>query len=161
MVWEETDQKTNDHQTRHVVARDLERYVTRRNAKRGKSGLWTNRSSTMPEHCVVFTSLIFDDGDFKDIMKNARRELEVPMPAAMPCKIQREKHRETCRVEKRCKTKYDCVVEADESFAPPNRRKGEKHHYPKERKEVAAPPNLRLRRNATPPKGGDQAAPPN
>ena len=27
-----------------------------------------------------------DDGEFKDIMKNARGKLEVPMPAAMPCK---------------------------------------------------------------------------
>ena len=34
------------------------------------------------------------------------------MSAAMPCKIQREKHRETCRVEKKCKTKYACIVEA-------------------------------------------------
>ena len=38
-------------------------------------------------------------------MKKARGKLEVPMPAAMPCKIQREKYRETCRVEKKCKTK--------------------------------------------------------
>ena len=53
-----------------------------------------------------------DDGEFKDIMKNARRKLEVAMPAAMPCKIQREKYRETCRVEKDCKTKYACIVEA-------------------------------------------------
>ena len=28
-----------------------------------------------------------DDGEFKDVMKNARRMLEVPMPAAMPCKL--------------------------------------------------------------------------
>ena len=48
-------------------------------------------------------------------MKNARRKLEGPMPAAMPCKTQREKYRETCRVEKKCKTKYACIVEADES----------------------------------------------
>ena len=48
-------------------------------------------------------------------MKNARRKLEVPMPAAMPCKIQREKKRETCSVEKNCKTNYACMVEADES----------------------------------------------
>ena len=32
-----------------------------------------------------------DDGEFKDIMKNVRRKLEVPMPATMPCKVQREK----------------------------------------------------------------------
>ena len=48
-------------------------------------------------------------------MKNARRKLEVPMPAAMRCKIQREKYWETCRVEKNCKTNYACIVEADES----------------------------------------------
>ena len=27
-------------------------------------------------------------------MKNARRKLKNPMPAAMPCKLQREKYRE-------------------------------------------------------------------
>ena len=27
-----------------------------------------------------------DDEEFRDIMKNARRNLEIPMPAAMPCK---------------------------------------------------------------------------
>ena len=48
-------------------------------------------------------------------MKNARGKLEVLMPAAMPCKTQRDKYRETCSVEKRCKTKYACIVEADES----------------------------------------------
>ena len=55
-----------------------------------------------------------DDGEFKDIMKSARRKLEVPMPAAMPCKLEREKCRETCRVDE-CETKYGCLVEADES----------------------------------------------
>ena len=48
-------------------------------------------------------------------MKNARRKLEVPMPAAMPCKSQREKYRETCRVHE-CKTKFACTVEVDESM---------------------------------------------
>ena len=33
----------------------------------------------------------------------------------MPCKTRREKYRETCSVEKKCKTKYASVVEADES----------------------------------------------
>ena len=27
-----------------------------------------------------------EDKEFKDIMKNARRKLEIPMPAALPCK---------------------------------------------------------------------------
>ena len=38
-----------------------------------------------------------DDEAFKDIMKNARGKLEIPMPAAMPCKLQHDKYRETCR----------------------------------------------------------------
>ena len=56
-----------------------------------------------------------DDEEIRDTMKNARRKLEVPMPAAMLCKLQREKYRETCRVDE-CKTKYPCIVEADESM---------------------------------------------
>ena len=60
-------------------------------------------------------------------MKNARRKLEVPMPAAMPCKTQREMYRETCCVEKNCKTKYACIVEADESMR--KRMEGSLHKY--------------------------------
>ena len=54
-----------------------------------------------------------DDEEFTDIMMNARRKLEIPMPAAMPCKFQRGKYRETCRTEEH-KTKYACIVEAEE-----------------------------------------------
>ena len=46
------------------------------------------------------------DDELKDIIKNTRRELEIPMSAAMPCKIQREKYKEPFRVEKKYKTKY-------------------------------------------------------
>ena len=52
---------------------------------------------------------------FKDNLKNVCRKLEVPMPAAMLCKTRREKNRKTCNVEKKCKTKCACNVEADES----------------------------------------------
>ena len=56
------------------------------------------------------------DGEFKDIMKNARRKMEVPMPAAMPCKTSLcRSSRETCRAVGGHKTKYACIVEADES----------------------------------------------
>ena len=48
-------------------------------------------------------------------MKNGSRKLEVPLPAALPCKTQSDKYRETCSVERKCKTKYACIVEADES----------------------------------------------
>ena len=33
---------------------------------------------------IYFT--VPEDEEFKEIMKNARRKLEIPMPAAMPCK---------------------------------------------------------------------------
>ena len=49
-------------------------------------------------------------------MKNARRMLEIPMPAVMPCKLQRDKYRETCRTVEGHKTKYACTVEGDESM---------------------------------------------
>ena len=48
-------------------------------------------------------------------MKNALRKLEIPMAAAMLCKNRREEYRETCSVTEICKTKYACIVEADES----------------------------------------------
>ena len=55
----ETDKRTNDLQTRHFVAWDLERYVWCVEMQRkSKSVLSRNRSSTMLEICVVFTSLI-------------------------------------------------------------------------------------------------------
>ena len=38
-------------------------------------------------------------------MKNARRKLEVPMPAAMLCRTRREEYRETCVVLDNRKTK--------------------------------------------------------
>ena len=49
-------------------------------------------------------------------MKNARRNLEIPMPAAMPYKLQRENVRETCCTVEEHKTKCACIVEADESM---------------------------------------------
>ena len=51
-------------------------------------------------------------------MKAARRKLEVPMPAAMPCKIPIKSSGETHRSIGKCTTKYACVVDADESTRP-------------------------------------------
>ena len=71
----------------------------------------------MPEDYVVFYSFDLDDGEFKDIMKNARRKLEIPMPAAMPCKTSLcRSGRETFRTIGGHKTKYACIVEADKSL---------------------------------------------
>ena len=49
-------------------------------------------------------------------MKNARRKLEVPMPAAMPCKTPINSRGETRRSIGKHKTKYACTVDADESM---------------------------------------------
>ena len=55
------------------------------------------------------------DAEFKETIKNAWRKLEVPMPAAMPCKIRGRKYKETCRTPDTRKTKCACIVEAHES----------------------------------------------
>ena len=49
-------------------------------------------------------------------MKNARGKLENPMPAGMPCRLQLNQHRKTCGTVGQLKTKYACIVEADESL---------------------------------------------
>ena len=53
-----------------------------------------------------------DDEEFKRTMKNW---LEIPMPAAMPCKTAINGRGETCRSVGTHKTKYACIVEADET----------------------------------------------
>ena len=57
-----------------------------------------------------------NDEEFKHTMKNARRKLEITMPAAMPCKAPVNCRGETCRNFGKHKTKYACIVDADESM---------------------------------------------
>ena len=49
-------------------------------------------------------------------MKNSRRKLEVPMPGAMLCKTPVNCRGETCSSIGKRKTKYACIVDADESM---------------------------------------------
>ena len=68
------------------------------------------------------------DEEFKDLMKNARRKLEIPIPAVVPCKTSLcRSSRETCRDIGKHKTKYACIVEADESVRI--RTEGAPHRY--------------------------------
>ena len=69
----------------------------------------------MPEDYVVLSFFEPDDEEFQRIMKNARRKLEIPMPAAMPCGIQLNQHGDTCGNVGQHKTNYACIVEAYES----------------------------------------------
>ena len=51
--------------------------------------------------------------EVKHTIKAARRKLEVPMPAAVPCKIPIKSSGETHRNIGKRKTKYACAVDAD------------------------------------------------
>ena len=68
-----------------------------------------------------------EDEDFKN-MKNDRRKLEGPMTAAMLCKIPTKSSGEIHRNIGKCKTKYACVVDADESTRPRLEGAGHKPH---------------------------------
>ena len=57
-----------------------------------------------------------DDEEFKPTMKNVRRELEISMPAAMPCKTPVNCRGETCISIGKHRTNYACIVDADESM---------------------------------------------
>ena len=70
-----------------------------------------NLNSIMLENCVYFIDP--EDKEFKETIKNARKNLETPVAPAMPCKI----------VKKDCgsgacnkfKTKLACILEVGES----------------------------------------------
>ena len=63
---------------------------------------------------------IESDEEFKHTMKNARGKIEIPMPAALPCKT-------PYRGIGKGETKYACIVEADESTR--NRLEGVPYRY--------------------------------
>ena len=87
----------------------------RRSAKQSKSGLSRNQSSITPENYVVSSSLNLRMRNSETSWKNARRKLEIPMPAAMPCKTPMNSGGETYFGIGKTKTKHACFVEADES----------------------------------------------
>ena len=69
-----------------------------------------------------------NDEEFKLTMKAVRRKLEIPMPAAMPCKIPIKSSGETHRSIGKRKAKYACVVDADENTRPRLEGAAHKHH---------------------------------
>ena len=69
-----------------------------------------------------------NDKELKPTMNAAPRKLEVPMPAAMLCRIPFKSIGEPhCNIEAR-KTKYACVVDADENTRPRLEGAGHKLH---------------------------------
>ena len=96
-----------------------------RNAKKSKQ--WAIEKPEL-ENARRLRGICFidpDDEEFKRLMKNACRKSDIPMPAAMPCKLQHGQYRETCRTVGAHKTKYACIVEADDSMRI---RMEESHH---------------------------------
>ena len=69
-----------------------------------------------------------NDEEFKLTLKAARGKLEVPMPAAVPCKIPMKSSGETHRNIGKRNTKYACVVDANESTRPRLEGAGHKPH---------------------------------
>ena len=67
------------------------------------------------------------DAEFKETVTNAWRKWEVPMPAAMPCKIREESTRTFVAILILPRQKYACIVEADESAR--KRLEGALHKY--------------------------------
>ena len=55
-----------------------------------------------------------DDKEFTDTMKNARKKLELPMEAAMPCELKNHQYWETCGGSDNRKSTHACIVEAHE-----------------------------------------------
>ena len=128
LVQEEIDKKTDDLEARQCIARNVGTFVWCIQTKREATN-WQSRSqsSKMPEDCVVFFFIDHDDEEFKSIMKNARRQWTFPMPAAMLCRLHRYPCRRTCCAVGEHKTKYACIVGADESVRI--RMEGAPHRY--------------------------------
>ena len=85
------------------------------NGEENKSGLFIEKPKLDNARRLWYLLIEPADAEFKETLENALRKLEVPMPAAMLCKIRRGTFKETCRNPDRPKTQYACIVEADES----------------------------------------------
>ena len=58
----------------------------------------------------------FEDTEFKEIIKNARGQLETPVAPAVPCKTcKKSQHGETRSKTNDFKAKFACILEASES----------------------------------------------
>ena len=85
MVRRETNEETNDLKTRQCMARYVEAYVCC-SEEQSKANVGYRKPKL--ENARQVRGIFFiepDDEEFKHIMKSARRKLEIPMPAAMPC----------------------------------------------------------------------------
>ena len=88
-----------------------------RNAKLKEKQKWSHEKLHL-DNARKLRGIYFidpEDKEFKETIKNARKNLETPMAPAMPCKIM--KSNKNCRSDASNKTKSNltCVLEAGES----------------------------------------------
>ena len=75
-----------------------------------------NLNSITPENCEEFISLTFEDKEFKETIKNARKKLETSVAPAMPCKISKNNQNWVARGKSNeIKSKLACILEASVS----------------------------------------------
>ena len=89
-----------------------------RNAKLKEKHIWSNEKPKF-DNARRLRGIYFidpEDNDFKETIKNARKKLETPMAPAMPCKTSKKsKHGETRSKTSEFKSKFACILEANES----------------------------------------------
>ena len=98
---------------------------------------WANEKPTL-DNARRLRGIYFidpDDGDYKDTIRNARRKLDVPMEAPMPCMRGTKSQASSSETggkndesDKISKTKCACIVEADESTRQRLESSVPKHH---------------------------------
>ena len=115
MVWGETYEETNNSRPDNVWP-DMWKHMYDAAKKKAKQRWAIEKpkfdSARQLRGMFVIQS---NDEEFKLTMKAARRKLAVPMAAAMPCKTPINSSGETHRNFVKRKTKYACIVDADES----------------------------------------------
>ena len=123
----ETSEETNNVSSRQCMARYVEALMQRK-AKRSKR--WAVEKPKFDNARQLRETFFIEpnDEEFKLTMKAARRKLEVPMPAAMPCKIPIKRCCEIHRNIGKRKTNYACIVDAHESTRPRLEGAGHKPH---------------------------------
>ena len=116
VVRRETDEKANDLQAGRIVP-EIWKHMSDA-SKREERQKWDIEKPKLHNARSLRGIYFIDpkDEEIKDIMRNARRKLEIPMPAAMPCKTPANCRGETCRTIGKHKTKYARIVEAGESM---------------------------------------------
>ena len=87
-----------------------------RNVKLKERQKWSHEKPMLDNGRRGIHFIDLEDMEFKETIKNARRNLETPMAPAMPCKTSKKsKHGETRSKTDDFKWKFACILEASES----------------------------------------------